>query len=204
MSHNNQSFGWSGALVAFMLASVAHANTIKVMMLHNSQQSNAGWKEGFYDFFAPFLNGQGGFTMSDGNTYTLDTILCEESLDTNAVAKVQACVNTAVAQNVDAIIVGTSSSNDDIKTAAEAVGIPNIHCSGGNPMSWTAATPHAFGMHLPFPWYSRGPIRQAALLNLKTVVIMRNYEPLDLEVMSCFWHGAMYTHRCSQQLYNCG
>ncbi|CAK9062823.1 unnamed protein product [Durusdinium trenchii] len=181
MSHNNQSFGWSGALVAFMLASVAHANTIKVMMLHNSQQSNAGWKEGFYDFFAPFLNGQGGFTMSDGNTYTLDTILCEESLDTNAVAKVQACVNTAVAQNVDAIIVGTSSSNDDIKTAAEAVGIPNIHCSGGNPMSWTAATPHAFGMHLPFPWYSRGPIRQAALLNLKTVVIMRNYEPLDLE-----------------------
>ena len=169
--------------MALLVLPSMEASTIKVMMLHNADQSNAGWKEGFYDFYAPYLNGLGGFTMSDGQTYTLDLILCEESLDTNAVAKVQACVNNAVAQNVDAIIVGTSSSNDDIKTAAEAVGIPNIHCSGGNPMSWTAATPHAFGMHLPFPWYSRGPIRQAALLNLKTVVIMRNYEPLGIDCL---------------------
>lgn len=50
---------------------------------------------------------------------------------------------------------------------------------GGNPMSWTAATPHAFGLHLPFPWYSRGPVRQAALLELKTVVVLRNYEHPD-------------------------
>lgn len=50
---------------------------------------------------------------------------------------------------------------------------------GGNPASWTAATPHAFGLHMPFPWYSRGPVRQAALLGLKTVVVLRNQEHLD-------------------------
>ena len=159
------------------LVSLANANTIKVMMLHNSAQSNAGFREGFYDFFVPWFNGQGGFTMAaDGVAYTVDPVLCEESFDTDAVTKVQACVDRAQAENVDAIIVGTSSNNDDVKTAAEAYSIPNLHCSGGNPASWTAATPHAFGLHMPFPWYSRGPVRQAALLGLKTVVVLRNQE----------------------------
>ena len=50
-------------------------------------------KQGFYDFFVPWFNGQGGFTMAaDGVTYTLDPVLCEESFDTDAVTKVQACV----------------------------------------------------------------------------------------------------------------
>eukprot|EP00435_Cladocopium_sp_Y103_P045137 s152_g12.t2 len=155
---------------------LADASTIKLMMLHNSAQSNAGWREGF-DFFVPWFNAQGGFTMSaDGQSYTLDVVLCEEALDSDASTKVQGCVNQAQSQNVDAIIVGTSSANDDVKAAAEAYSIPNLHCSGGNPMAWTASTPHAFGLHLPFPWYSRGPIRQAALLELKTIVVLRNYE----------------------------
>jgi len=40
-------------------------------------------------------------------------------------------VDRAQTENVDAIIVGTSSNNDDVKTAAEAYNIPNLHCSGG-------------------------------------------------------------------------
>ena len=32
---------------------------------------------------------------------------------------------------------------------------------GGNPLSWTLATPHAFGSHLPFQFYSRAPLNQA-------------------------------------------
>lgn len=40
-------------------------------------------------------------------------------------------VDRAQTENVDAIIVGTSSNNDDVKAAAEAYSIPNLHCSGG-------------------------------------------------------------------------
>jgi hypothetical protein len=36
----------------------------------------------------------------------------------------------AHAEGVDAIVVATSSFNDDVKTAAEVYGIPNLHCSG--------------------------------------------------------------------------
>ena len=64
-------------------------------------------------------------------------------MSTDAVTKVTACVNTAQAQNVDAIIVGTSSSNGDIKTASEAYSIPNIHCSGRE----TVANSHKKGMN---------------------------------------------------------
>ncbi|CAE6972696.1 SVEP1 [Symbiodinium natans] len=165
-------------LVVALLSGInlVESNTVKVLMLHNSAQSNAGWKEGFYDFFVPQINAQ-GFTIAGGTQqYTLDVTLCEEDLSVDPLPKVTACVDRAESEGVDAIVVGTSSSNDDIKTAAEAYSIPNLHCSGGNPMSWTAATPHAFGLHLPFPWYSRGPIRQAALLELKTVVVIRNYD----------------------------
>ncbi|OLP95414.1 Sushi, von Willebrand factor type A, EGF and pentraxin domain-containing protein 1 [Symbiodinium microadriaticum] len=164
-------------LLLSVVIGMVESATVKVMMLHNSFQANAGWKEGFYDFFVPYVNIQ-GFTIAGGTEkHTLDVSLCEEDLSTaDASTKVTACVNQAEAQGVDAIVVGTSSYNDDVKTAAEAYGIPNLHCSGGNPMSWTAATPHAFGLHLPFPWYSRGPIRQAALLELKTVVVIRNYD----------------------------
>ena len=112
---------------------VVESATVKVMMLHNSFQANAGWKEGFYDFFVPYVNIQ-GFTIAGGTEkYTLDVSLCEEDLSVDALTKVTACVNQAEAQGVDAIVVGTSSSNDDVKTAAEAYGIPNLHCSGRNP-----------------------------------------------------------------------
>ena len=104
--------------------------TVKVMMLHNSAQSNAGWKEGFYDFFVPYVNAQ-GFTIGGGTArYTLDISLCEEDLSVDALTKVNTCVDRAETDGVDAIVVGTSSSNDNIKTAAEAYGIPNLHCSG--------------------------------------------------------------------------
>lgn len=51
------------------------------------------WHRRGFDFFVPWFNGQGGFTMSaDGETYTLDVSLCEEALGTDPVTKVQACV----------------------------------------------------------------------------------------------------------------
>ena len=36
----------------------------------------------------------------------------------------------ADSQQVDAIVVGSSVHNDEIKAAAELVAIPNLHCSG--------------------------------------------------------------------------
>lgn len=55
--------------------------------------AGALWHRRGFDFFVPWFNGQGGFTMSaDGETYTLDVSLCEEALDTDPVTKVQACV----------------------------------------------------------------------------------------------------------------
>ena len=48
-------------------------------------------------------------------------------------------VNQAQSQNVDAIIAGTSSANDDLKAAAEAYNIPNLHCSGGA-IFWSAGS----------------------------------------------------------------
>eukprot|EP00435_Cladocopium_sp_Y103_P016147 s1465_g4.t1 len=168
--------------IIFLLAvlvgmrSYAAADSVKVMFLHNLLERNAGWKAGFNDLFVPFLNSRNGFTMSDGQRYRMDTILCEENLDTNAVAKVQSCVDTAHDEGVDAIVVATSSFNDDVKTAAEGYGIPNLHCSGGNPLSWTLATPHAFGLHLPFQFYSRAPLNQASLLNFSSLVILRDYD----------------------------
>ena len=119
-------------LLAVLISEVSlvESASVKVMMLHNSAQSNAGWKEGFYDFFVPYVNAQ-GFTIAGGTEkHTLDMSLCEEDLSVDAVTKVNACVSRAETEGVDAIVVGTSSSNDDIKTAAEAYKIPNLHCSG--------------------------------------------------------------------------
>ena len=119
-------------LLLSVVIGMVDSATVKVMMLHNSAQANAGWKEGFYDFFVPYVNIQ-GFTIAGGTEkHTLDVSLCEEDLSTDALTKVNACVDQAEAQGVDAIVVGTSSSNDDVKTAAEAYGIPNLHCSGRN------------------------------------------------------------------------
>ena len=123
----------------------------------------SGWKEGFYDFFVPQINAQGFTIAGGTQQYTLDVTLCEdqaqnpvpvhrvrviarrfagaggfgaqseEDLSVDPLPKVTACVDRAESEGVDAIVVGTSSSNDDIKTAAEAYSIPNLHCSGRAP-----------------------------------------------------------------------
>lgn len=38
----------------------------------------------------------------------------------------------AQTESVDALVVGSSSWNKEIKSAAEPYGIPNLHCSGEN------------------------------------------------------------------------
>ena len=55
----------------------------------------------------------------------------KESIGSLCVITFAAEVNQAQSQNVDAIIVGTSTANDDVKAAAEAFNIPSLHCSGG-------------------------------------------------------------------------
>eukprot|EP00931_Biecheleriopsis_adriatica_P098945 TRINITY_DN7315_c0_g1_i1.p1 TRINITY_DN7315_c0_g1~~TRINITY_DN7315_c0_g1_i1.p1 ORF type:complete len:1557 (-),score=234.42 TRINITY_DN7315_c0_g1_i1:112-4782(-) len=162
--------------------------TLRVMMIHNSFQSSAGWKTGFKDFFVPYLNAyHGGFNISgdSASPYKIDVVLCEQDLSVDTETKLLACVTAAAngtdllgnpTGDIDALIVGTSSGNAVVQTAAEAAKIPNLHCSGGNPAMWTAATPHAFGLHLPFPWYSRGPIRQAGLVGVKSVVVIRDHD----------------------------
>lgn len=166
----------------------ADAGIVRVMLIHNSNQNTAGWKKGFLEFFVPYLNSQyGGFNISGdpASPYAMEAVLCEQDLSSDAESKLQACVTAAsngqdlqgnAVGDIDAILVGSSSGNKVVQEAAETAKIPNLHCSGGNPAMWTAATPHAFGMHLPFPWYSRGPIRQASLQGVKSIMVIRDHD----------------------------
>ena len=96
----------------------------QVMMIHNAAERNAGWKEGFHDFFVPFINNtnERSFIMQQGQMYKITSILCEIDLSNDALSKVQGCVNDANAEDVDAIVVGSSVHNIDIKNAAELLG----------------------------------------------------------------------------------
>ena len=92
---------------------------VKVMMIHNSLEASFGWREGFYDFFVPFLDEE----SHDG----LNVSLCGDILDA---AKVQSCLDSANSLDIDAILVATSTLTSEVKDAAEQYKIPNIHCSG--------------------------------------------------------------------------
>eukprot|EP00933_Yihiella_yeosuensis_P070296 TRINITY_DN7805_c0_g1_i2.p1 TRINITY_DN7805_c0_g1~~TRINITY_DN7805_c0_g1_i2.p1 ORF type:complete len:1299 (+),score=204.13 TRINITY_DN7805_c0_g1_i2:53-3949(+) len=178
---------WRIFNVCFLGSFALVESTVRVMMISNTAQMGAGWQSGFADFFVPYLNTHhGGMNITgEAGPTKMEVVLCLQDLSTDTKAKVEACVTAAsqgkdLAGNavgaIDAIVVGTSSGNTDVQAAAEKVKIPNLHCSGGNPAIWTSATPHAFGLHLPFPWYSRGPIRQAKLLGIKSIVVIRDWD----------------------------
>lgn len=59
------------------------AVNLKVMMIHNSHERNAGWREGF-DFFLSQLQLE---------REPLETLFCEEDFRTDAMSKVQACAS---------------------------------------------------------------------------------------------------------------
>eukprot|EP00913_Durusdinium_trenchii_P035763 g33464.t1 len=139
-----------------------------VLFFQNTLQSN-DWKDGF-SYFTEFV--MGGLAIS-GRSYTLEVLHCNDTLD--AAPRIQRCVDMAQTESVDALVVGSSSWNKEIKSAAEPYGIPNLHCSGGNPAIWTPVSDFGFGFHLPFTWYPEQAIRQAVLENLRSAVIIRHW-----------------------------
>jgi len=151
----------------------AKANDIKVLFLQNRLQSN-DWKEGFYDFFVPFLDRAGGFAVGNAN-YRLNVSVCDEALDASVEAigtTLQRCIDS----DVDVMVVGSSEYNNQIQDAAEEQQIPNLHCSGGSsPLSWISS-PYAFGLDLSVTLYSQQAIRQAAFRRLTSAVIIRNVD----------------------------
>lgn len=119
----NQPFAsglFSRVTLGLVLAVNAH---VKVMMIHNSLEASFGWREGFYDFFVPFLDEE----VDEESHGGLNVSLCGDILDA---AKVQSCLDSASSLDIDAIVVATSTLTSEIKDAAEQYKIPNIHCSG--------------------------------------------------------------------------
>jgi hypothetical protein len=92
-----------------------------------------------------------GLDFSDGSIAESNVELCAQAAATGRDLQ-----NQSVG-HIDAVVVGTSNSNSLVQKAFERLQIPNLHCSGGNPALWTSATPHAFGMHVPVPWYRGAP-----------------------------------------------
>mmetsp|Transcript_111438 Transcript_111438/g.354723 ORF Transcript_111438/g.354723 Transcript_111438/m.354723 type:complete len:1595 (-) Transcript_111438:541-5325(-) len=177
------------AIVAGLLplqGALGRGGIVRVAFVQNSKEKTSGWDVAFRDFFVPHLRSVGGFSIHGdaASPYDLDVVSYEVDLSPGAggasavFAKIAAGLDDAGAPvgDVDVVVVGSSQSNADVMAKAEALRIPNLHCSGGDPTMWTASTPHAFGIHLPFPWYSRGPLRQAKFLGMKTAVILRDFD----------------------------
>eukprot|EP00927_Polykrikos_kofoidii_P012456 TRINITY_DN15371_c0_g2_i1.p1 TRINITY_DN15371_c0_g2~~TRINITY_DN15371_c0_g2_i1.p1 ORF type:complete len:1337 (-),score=147.77 TRINITY_DN15371_c0_g2_i1:297-4256(-) len=76
--------------------------------------------------------------------------------------------------DVDVVVVGTSRLNKVVMENAEKHGLPNIHCSGGNPSIWNASDNFSFGMHIPFTSYSERALLQWPLGT--RIAILRNYD----------------------------
>eukprot|EP00435_Cladocopium_sp_Y103_P018774 s2327_g4.t1 len=159
-----------------LAAAVCAAADIEVLFLQNTLQ-RADWKEGFGDFFVSFLN-EDGFVVAD-TVHRLNVTYCQESLDssneTATLLLIRQCLD--VAADVDVLLVGSSGgSSEQIKLVAEEKEMPNLHCSGANPQSWTAQTPYAFGLQLPNTLYTQQVIRQAAARQLTTAVMIRDVD----------------------------
>mmetsp|Transcript_54364 Transcript_54364/g.145171 ORF Transcript_54364/g.145171 Transcript_54364/m.145171 type:complete len:1239 (-) Transcript_54364:215-3931(-) len=160
------------------------AGTIRVGAIQNLAH-NYGYIQGFRDFFVPHLNSQGGLRI-DGDPdspYMIEVVSYEMHLssgdweqkydDIIGLAGAGKDMNGTDVGQFDAMIVGDSK----VTHAAgllERLQIPNLHCSGGDPRVFTAQTSHAFGMHRPYPFYSREVVRQASVRGLQTAVIIRN------------------------------
>jgi len=76
--------------------------------------------------------------------------------------------------DIDVIVAATSSTNVAVIDNAQSALIPNIHAGGGNPAIWTTDNNYAFGMHLPFPEYTKGPMKLFQLYGMKTIGIIRS------------------------------
>eukprot|EP00930_Biecheleria_cincta_P036706 TRINITY_DN25155_c0_g1_i1.p1 TRINITY_DN25155_c0_g1~~TRINITY_DN25155_c0_g1_i1.p1 ORF type:complete len:1161 (-),score=161.65 TRINITY_DN25155_c0_g1_i1:190-3672(-) len=90
------------------------------------------------------------------------------------IAAGKAADNITDVGHADIIVAGTAVLNVLVIEEAEKLNIPNIHCSGGNPMIWRTDQPHAFGMHLPYTWYARGAISHGKFRGMKTMAIIRS------------------------------
>lgn len=170
------------------------AGTLNVALIDNTNEGGSQFAFAFQTFWVPYINNMGGFTIAgDPNSpYTLDVV--KYSFNTNTAnmsvmnsvfGKIAASqdMNGNPITDRDVVVVGASQGNPNVITAAEAVGLPNFHCSGGNPFFWMPQNTRSFGIHRPYTWYSQNPILQAGLNGLKTAVIIRS-TPADWSFMS--------------------
>eukprot|EP00435_Cladocopium_sp_Y103_P010730 s2299_g2.t2 len=155
-------------LAIAMMAMMPMADALKVLMIHNTAEVDAGWNESFLDFWVPYLD---ELSLDLG----FDVSLCEDDLSNVTADPVPKCF--ADTTDVDVIVVGSSKLNQEIKAAAEEAKIPNIHCSGADPAEWNGVMqPHAFGIQLPWTFYSRDLIHQASSLGLTSLLLLRSSE----------------------------
>lgn len=175
-------------LVFLLFACEANGNKIfRVALVSefsgNFEGNSRNFIEGFRDFVVPQINSIfGGIPVAgDPNqTYRFEVI----DYDTESSAdNVEKCVKAAASGvdmagravgDVHAIVAGTGKLNKAMFPAAQAAGLVNIHTSGGNPTMWLSTNTYAYGLHLPFIWYTRGPIRLAAANGAKTIAIIRS------------------------------
>eukprot|EP00931_Biecheleriopsis_adriatica_P025829 TRINITY_DN15777_c0_g1_i1.p1 TRINITY_DN15777_c0_g1~~TRINITY_DN15777_c0_g1_i1.p1 ORF type:complete len:1387 (+),score=209.38 TRINITY_DN15777_c0_g1_i1:86-4246(+) len=151
--------------------------------------SDETFLKGFIQCFIPEVNSRGGIPYNSDalkvEAYQCDTAGTDE--------QARRCVLAAAAGedlqgnsigDIHAIIAGTAVTNKAIIDASQEVQIPNIHLSGGNPVMWRAENTYAFGMHLPFPTYTRQALRVASLRNLKSISIVRS-QAHGFSIISC-------------------
>jgi len=143
--------------------------------------NSAKFIEGFH-FVVDKINSLGGVPVGGSGNHSETIQLVDYDTQSDAGVAAQCVQNADQGLDMDGnsvgaahiIIAGTSSMNGAVKPAAQAAGIPNIHTSGGNPNSWLAADSYAYGMHLPFIWYTRALMTSARLAGLKTITIVRS------------------------------
>ena len=163
---------------AYVLFSAATSEVLRVAYVGGTTEESGQFYEGFHHF-STTLAGQNW--LVDGVATTMSVYDFDTGGNSAAVPGVfdkidagQDAAGNAVGQ-FHAVIAGTASTNADIMDEAATLNIPNVHCSGGNPTMW-GSHDDAFGMHLPFTTYSRGPLSVAKLKGMKTAVLLRSSE----------------------------
>jgi len=142
------------------------AGTLNVALIDNTNEGGSQFAFAFQTFWVPYINNMGGFTIAgDPNSpYTLDVV--KYSFNTNTAnmsvmnsvfGKIAASqdMNGNPITDRDVVVVGASQGNANVIATAEAVGLPNFHCSGGNPFFLDASEHtvlrHSSAVHLVFP-----------------------------------------------------
>jgi len=161
------------AVLAWVCRDILAQN--RVLRLAVVQEPTQPYKDG-WDFFVHFVNERGGLG-SDGWMYFLNMTRYDVQSDLDVIHALQQiavgqdCRNKYIG-DFHAIIVLTAKFTTRVATLSQAAAIPNIHAGGGDPLEWVAKHDFAFGMMVPYVWYTREPLRVANVRGLRTSVIV--------------------------------